>query len=67
MSKFEENPIGGLIRKAQDQLEKRAGTLTSNESVLQQDRFGSKVSPGRSSAQPCSGLAGWRLRAQKRW
>ncbi len=39
MGNFEQNPIGGLIRKAQDELEKRAGTLTSNESVLQQDRF----------------------------
>ena len=39
MGKFNQNPVGGLIRKAQDQLEKRAGTLTDNESVLQQDRF----------------------------
>ena len=39
MGKFNQNPVVGLIRKAQDQLEKRAGTLTDNESVLQQDRF----------------------------
>ena len=30
------NPVGGLIRRAQDQLERRAGSLTHNESVLQQ-------------------------------
>ena len=39
MGQFNQNPVSGLIRKAQDQLEKRAGTLTDNESVLQQDRF----------------------------
>lgn len=33
------NPVGALIRKAQDQLERRAGSITQNESVLQQDRF----------------------------
>ena len=39
MGKIKQNPVGGLIRKAQDQLEKRAGSITNNESVLQQDRF----------------------------
>ncbi|NDD70089.1 MAG: biotin/lipoyl-binding protein, partial [Synechococcaceae bacterium WB9_4xC_028] len=33
------NPIGGLIRKVQDQLEKRADSLSHNDSVLQQDRL----------------------------
>ena len=31
--------FGALIRKAQDRLEQRAGTLVNNESVLQQDRL----------------------------
>lgn len=31
--------FAALIRKAQDQLEQRAGTLVNNESVLQQDRL----------------------------
>ena len=39
MGKINQNPVGGLIRKAQDQLEKRAGSINNNESVLQQDRF----------------------------
>ncbi|MGC6482903.1 MAG: HlyD family secretion protein [Synechococcus sp.] len=39
MGKFNQNPMGGLLRKAQDQLEKRAGHITADESVLQQDRF----------------------------
>ena len=38
MGKLTHNPVGGLIRKAQDQLEQRAGSLTGNDSVLQQDR-----------------------------
>ena len=38
MGKLTHHPVGGLIRKAQDQLEQRAGSLTGNESVLQQDR-----------------------------
>ena len=38
MGKLAHNPVGGLIRKAQDQLEQRAGSLKGNNSVLQQDR-----------------------------
>lgn len=39
MSDHNTNPVGGLIRKAQDQLERRAGSLTHNESVLQQSHI----------------------------
>ena len=39
MNNSKPNPVGALIRKAQDQLEQRAGSITHNESVLQQDRF----------------------------
>ncbi len=33
------NPFTAIIRRSQDQLEKRAGLIAENESVLQQDRF----------------------------
>ena len=33
------NPVGALIRRAQDQLERRAGSIRHNEGVLQQDRL----------------------------
>ena len=39
MSRLNQNPFGRLIRQVQDQLEKRAGTFTDDESVLQQDPF----------------------------
>lgn len=39
MSKAKQNPITAIIRKAQDQLERRAGSIAQNESALQQDRF----------------------------
>ena len=36
---FTNNPIAGLIRKAQNHIEQGAGSIDKNESVLQQDRF----------------------------
>ncbi len=39
MTDFKQNPITTLIRKAQDQLELRAGAIEHNEAALQQDRF----------------------------
>lgn len=39
MANFKPNPVGALVRRAQDQLERRAASLTHNESVLQQDRL----------------------------
>ena len=39
MNPFTNNPIAGLIRKAQNQIEQATGSINQNESVLQQDRF----------------------------
>lgn len=39
MKKPKQNPITAIIRRSQDQLEKRAGSISENESALQQDRF----------------------------
>ena len=39
MNPFTDNPIAGLIRKAQNQIEQATGSIDKNESVLQQDRF----------------------------
>ena len=39
MNRFNNNPIAGLIRKAQNQIEQATGSINKNESVLQQDRF----------------------------
>lgn len=39
MSDFKQNPVTAIIRKAQDQLERRAGSIEHNEAALQQDRF----------------------------
>jgi len=39
MTDFKQNPITTLVRKAQDELERRAGSIEHNEAALQQDRF----------------------------
>ena len=39
MTDFKQNPITALVRKAQDELERRAGSIEHNEAALQQDRF----------------------------
>lgn len=39
MTDFKQNPITALVRKAQDELERRAGSIEHNEATLQQDRF----------------------------
>ena len=39
MNLFTNNPITGLIRKAQNQIEQSTGSINKNESILQQDRF----------------------------
>ena len=39
MTDFKQNPITALVRKAQDELERRASSIEHNEAALQQDRF----------------------------
>ena len=39
MTDFKQNPITALVRKAQDELERSAGSIEHNEAALQQDRF----------------------------
>ena len=39
MTDFKQNPITAIVRKAQDKLERSAGSIEHNEATLQQDRF----------------------------